>query len=279
MRTILLYGTLATSVFFLWDTVLRPPCTRVVEYDVGVFDERFGINKEFFITYLQTAEIPWEEESGKQLFRYTPGADFKVNLIWSEEQERLYKGNSLEENLDSVQESIDSLQGRYESAVTRYERATTEYETQLADYEREVTYWNNNGGAPEKEYSALQKQVTALDAKAAEIKRLLTTVNKLADDSNARVQNYNSGVAEYNNLFNAGSEFDAGNTDGTEINVYTYNGNQELQTLLIHEFGHVLGIDHVDDEKSVMYYLLNDQNKKGVLTGYDIAALQLSCKL
>lgn len=279
LRTILVYGTLALSLFFLWENVLRAHCSRVIEYDVGTFDERFGIKKEAFITYVELAEIPWEEKADKQLFRYVPGAEFKINLIWSEEQERLYKGEGLEEDLDSVQESIDTVQGRYQSAVSRYERATKDYEQKLHRYERDVTYWNGKGGAPTAEYDQLQNQAKSLEKKANEVGLLLANVNKLADENNQRVGDYNNGVAEYNNLFNKGHEFDAGNTDGTEINVYTYDGVRELQTLLTHEFGHVLGIDHVEDEGSVMYYLLNSKNQKGELSNVDIAALELTCKL
>jgi len=279
LRTIILYGLLALILVLLWKNVLRSPCDRTIEYDIGEFDERFEISREIFITQIELAEIPWEEAVDKNLFRYVEGADFKVNLIWSEEQERLYKGNDLENDLDNKQESIDTVQVRYQSAVNRYERSVREYESRLAKYETDVTYWNNQGGAPENEYDALQGEVSALESKASEVNRLLTQVNTIADENNQKVETYNSRVNEYNGLFTGGDEFDAGNTDGVEINVYSYNGNQELRTLLVHEFGHVLGIDHVDDPYSVMYYLLNDQNQKGELTQIDIEALELSCKL
>jgi len=278
IRTIILYGALAFSLVLLWDNVLRSPCSKLIEYDIGIFDDRFRIDREAFITQVELAEIPWEQVADKNLFRYVEGADFKVNLIWSEEQERLYKGNDLENELDSEQNSIDTVQNRYQSAVTRYERAVRSYETTLVKYETHVTYWNTQGGAPASEYTTLQNEADSLERKASEINRLLAQVNKIADENNEKVEDYNSSVGEYNNLFNQGHEFDAGNTDGTEINVYSYDGIQELRTLLVHEFGHVLGIEHVDDQNSVMYYLLNDQNQKGELTEIDTEALQLSCR-
>ena len=81
LRTILLYGALVVSLFFLWENVLRAPCSRVIEYDIGSFDERFNIKKEAFLAYVELAEIPWEEKTEKQLFRSAPGAEFKINLI------------------------------------------------------------------------------------------------------------------------------------------------------------------------------------------------------
>lgn len=279
LRTIVLYGILGISLFVLWDRVLRSPCSKLIEYDIGEFDERFGLERENFLTHIQNAESTWESLVDKPLFRYVPGSDFKVNLIWSEEQARLYEGNKLEQNLNTAEDSIDSLQTRYSLAVQKYKNAVAQYEKSLASYEKEVTYWNSQGGAPTDIYEKLQNQATLLDTKASEIERLSKQVNSLAEQNNQKIDDYNNGVNEYNSLFTQGYEFDAGNTDGTEINIYTYASSEELETLLIHEFGHVLGIDHVDDEHSVMYYLLNDYNKEGELSEIDIAALEVSCRL
>lgn len=279
IRTIILYGTLVVSLFFLWENVLRSPCSRVIEYSIGEFDERFRISQDEFILQVGLAEIPWETAADRPLFRYVPDADFKINLIWSEEQELLYQANDLGDTLDEKQDSLDSIQSRYQSAVRRYESAVRSYETKLKTYEQEVSYWNNQGGAPEAEFNKLQNDANALDKKANEVKRLLEMVNTLADENNQQVNSYNDNVKNYNDLSRFGEEFDAGNTDGTEINVYTFDGLPELRTLLVHEFGHVLGIDHVDDDHSVMYYLLNDNNQQGELSEIDKMALELSCRL
>lgn len=279
IKNILLYGGFIVSVFLLWKVVLQTPCDRTIEYDIGAFDESFRIDREAFLAQIALAELPWEEVTGSDLFRYVPGADFKINLIFSEEQARLYKGNDIENKLDTKQESIDSLQARYQSAVTRYERAKGSYENKLRAYEQEVTKWNNLGGAPKEEYDILQQDAELLDREADEVNRLLVQVNKLAEENNTRVEDYNENVDEYNTLFTHSHEFDAGNTDGTEINIYSYRDLDELHTLLVHEFGHVLGIDHVDDESSVMYYLLNENNKDGELSFFDKQGLSSSCRL
>ncbi|MCA9352981.1 matrixin family metalloprotease [Patescibacteria group bacterium] len=279
VRIIILYGMLGLSLMLFWNAFLRNPCRDVVQYDIGIFDERFNMSREDFIHQIQLAESSWEDAAEQEFFEYVPGSDFKVNLIWSDEQERLYKGNDLEQTLGTQQGSIESLQNRYQSAVNRYERSKKEYEQKLAQYEDDVTYWNSQGGAPEEEYQALQDDAVSLENKAGEVKTLLAQVNRIAEENNQKVERYNDNVAVYNNLFATGHEFDAGNTDRTEINVYSYDGIDELHTLLVHEFGHVLGLDHVNDPASVMYYLLNEQNQKGVLTDTDIAALQSVCNL
>lgn len=279
LRTVILYGTLIGSLFLLWTTVLRNPCNTVVEYDIGVFDERFRIERNDLIDLLAQAEKPWEQEARKDLFVFKEGADFKVNFVWSEEQERLYKGNDLSIELNSQEKNLDTIQSRYQSAIARYEQSLREYETKLKKYEKDVDYWNEQGGAPPETYNQLQQESKNLEKKAHEVNQLRLAVNDLAEQNNNRVEDYNDGVAEYNTLFSEAREFDAGNTDGKEINVYSYDGNDELATLLIHEFGHVLGIDHVETEDSVMYYLLNEENKSGRLSKEDISELFRICRL
>jgi len=279
IRTIILYAALGLSLVVLWHTTLRSPCSKTIAYDIGEFDSRFNISREEFLVIVADAEKPWEKKAGNDIFVYKPGARFKINIIWSQEQERLYKGTNIEKNLDTQQSSINSLQTRYQSAVSSYEKSKQNYENKLAKYEQEVSYWNERGGAPEPEFNQLQRDAENLDKQAQTINSQLEKVNTLAEQNNQKVENYNDNVSEFNDLFVEGDEFDAGNTDGTEINIYSYDGLQELETLLVHEFGHVLGIDHVDDPASVMYYLLNEQNQDGILQDADISALAETCRL
>ena len=274
-----LYGVVIVIGVIVWYKVFLTPCNRVIKYDIGAFDERFDISKDTFIVHIERAELAWEEIAGKQLFRYVPGSSFKVNLIFSEEQQRLYERNKLDNILDNHEVSIDTLQSNYKSILIRYQNTVADYEKQLEKYEQEVSYWNKKGGVPEEKYQFLKKEEYTLDSKASLIETLLTEVNHLAEENNKTVENYNNKVSDYNNLFAINHEFDAGNTDGTEINIYSYDGESELQTLLVHEFGHVLGIDHVDDSHSVMYYLLNEKNKDGRLSDIDKKALELVCRL
>lgn len=261
-----------------WYEYTKTPCDSLVEWDVGLFDERFGLSREQLVAAIERAEDPWESAAEKELFQYVPGADFKVNLVWSEEQEKLYEGNNLINALNNQQISIDTLQDEYDTIKRSYDRTIGRYEEQLAAYEKDVSYWNKQGGAPTDVYESLQKKSRSLDQQAQKIKILQQEVNALAEQNNLKINSYNAGVSEYNDLFTQGKEFDAGNTDGSEINIYSYDGNQELHTLLVHEFGHVIGLDHIDDPYSVMYYLLNPKNQNGELSLADLEGLRLSCE-
>lgn len=277
IKPVLLYGGLGASVILLVHTLLLTPCSSIIEYDIGEFDERYRITQEEFLATILEAEIPWEDAAGKSLFVYTPGAEFTINLLWSENQQRVYDGDDLEKNLDSKEELINGTQQRYQTAVRRYESAKQTFQKNEASFQRDLSRWNSNPGT-EQEYTALKKKETALKRELKKLNELGKEVNIYAQESNQYIDEYNQNVNQYNELFD-GKEFDAGTTDGKRINVYSFDGREELYTLLVHEFGHVLGIDHVDDSGAIMYYLLNEENKNGTLTERDITALMESCRL
>jgi len=81
IRAMVLYGCLIMSLFLLWQTILQSKCKKITKYDIGKFDTRFGIEREGFIDAITRSEEVWEKISGRELFSYSPGADFKINLI------------------------------------------------------------------------------------------------------------------------------------------------------------------------------------------------------
>src|SRR5690606_36602606 len=112
----------------------------------------------------------------------------------------------------------------------------------------------------------LTQEVTGLNAKAAEINR--------------RAQDLHLDVNAYNGKFGAAREFDQGNYTGNDINIFQFSGLEDLRLVVAHEFGHALGVDHLDNPESVMHYLMNEQNVTELqATADDLAAVRQSCNL
>ena len=75
-------------------------------------------------------------------------------------------------------------------------------------------------------------------------------------------------------------QFDQGDYDWTRINVYQFNGFDDLRLILAHEMGHALEIGHLENSKSNMYYLMDEQNLNAdTVTQDDFQALQGACGL
>jgi Matrixin len=159
-----------------------------------------------------------------------------------------------------------------------------EYERKLSEYNTRVSSYNDQGGAPAAVFDDLERTRADLDRESQALNESADELNALADEVNAAnakstelVESYNQAVEVYNKQYGYEKEFTQGDFDGSKINIYKFSDTNELVTVLVHEFGHALGIGHVDDASSVMYYLLGDTNDSLLLSQADKDAFQAQC--
>ena len=102
----------------------------------------------------------------------------------------------------------------------------------------------------------------------------------MAQKEQAIVKNYNNSLDTYKNKYGAASQFDKGIFDGTKIDIFQFNEKEDLRLTIAHEFGHALGIDHLQNPQSLMYYLMSDQNMDNPqLSSEDLSALKSVCMI
>lgn len=269
----LVFGLLLATLVSLWQRV-EIPCSRVIQYSLGSFDDRFGMSKEEFLQNLETSEHLWEETAGKDLFSYSPEAAFRVNLVFDERQVQTIEAKELSDALaqtEDTQASLDQKQNdillAYKKSGKEYDSMLTSFKKQLAAYNAAVTKWNKRGGAPEDEYEklqdvarALEKKQKALEAKRQEVNELALQVNAFSEQKVAVVEGYNARVEEYTSRYGQSREFDQGDYVGTEINIYQFDDVPHLKAVMVHEFGHALGLAHGINPESIMYHLMDKQN-------------------
>ena len=294
---VFLFRTELTQIFLgLQNKYL--PCNQPITYSIGSFDERFNISKEEFLRVVSIAEETWEKSIDKQLFTYVLNgdSDLKINLIYDIRQEASQKLKDIGITVSDTKASYNDLKSRYSAMQIDYLRIKTEFESRVvlfqnrqSAYEKEVTYLNKTGGASKDEYDRLNKEKNSLDGEFKEI-------NKLQAELNAKVENINALVVVLNRLvsslnievkkFNTigselGGEFEEGTykegPTGREIDIYQFDNKGKLARVLTHEFGHALGLEHLENSKAVMYRLNNGVNEK--LTIDDILALKKRCNL
>jgi hypothetical protein len=274
-----------------WYETTKGICPAPVAYRLGQLDGEFGLTSEAALSYMNEAESLWEEAANRELFVYDEQATFVVNFVFDERQEfadtevsQTRMLNEQRQKNEEVMSQVESLQAEHQKLKASYEEQTNQYESDLRSYTETVEYYNNNGGAPEAEYKALQRKEAELDEQASELAMLAEELNAKAEEINTLGQQgnemlaaYNEQVTAYNQKYGYTREFTQGDYRGDNINIYKFSSDQELVTVLTHEFGHSLGLDHVEGESSVMYYLLADTNGQVALSEEDKAALTETC--
>jgi predicted Zn-dependent protease len=262
-------------VFFVAIQFIFPaPCTKPLEYTIGRVDPQFHMSREMFLHRVQQAENIWEQQEGKQLFVYNPNAQFTVNVIYDERQQVTDQANTLTSKLSqtssqaqSIKQQYDQLHVKYVQAQQRYQSDLDQYQKDLQAFNTEVSAYNTSHRTSQSQYEDLVKKQSQLQEESDSIEVERVALNNLAEQVNATakqdsqiVQTYNQGVQQFNQLIGGKREFDQGEYVGNAINIYEFEKNNDLQLVLEHELGHALGIGHVENQSSIMYYQVNPKN-------------------
>lgn len=293
MRSPYLIALIVTLVgaFTYWYQNTAAVCPVPLSYRIGAIDPSFNLNHEEALVYAKKAEAVWEDQVGRELFVDDVNAEFVIDFVYDDRQATADSETEQRNSLDAQQKESEDikaalleLQTQYDKLVKTYEDKAASYEARLATYNESVTMYNDRGGAPSEVYDELEVERTALSAEVEELNQLSLEVqslagklNTLAEQGNALVDSYNRAVSEYNQTFGFSREFTQGDYQGDRITVYKFSTEAELVRVLAHEFGHALGLDHVEGESSLMYYLLENTDESPVLSSYDFSSYEVVC--
>jgi hypothetical protein len=270
-------------------SVFEGACARPVTYRVATYDERFGISRAEFEAELALAAEIWNEAAGKTVIVIAEDGDVAINLLYGERQAVSELGqtiNAEQQAYANKRKQVEDLRDDYSVAKQRYESSARAFTAASEAYEEDVQYWNDRGGAPPGTYEELAEQRRALERQQREVNQQAANVNAIAQELNVRIDELNVLAQRTNakvDVFNhaAGDDFDQGtyisDKDGERINIYEFTNRMELRRVLAHEFGHALGIGHVENPESIMYsYNVGETFE---LSAEDIAALRETCEL
>lgn len=274
------------------------PCKNPITYSITSIDPRFSLTKEELLDAVKKAEKIWEASAGRELFEYSPTGYLKLSLVYDYRQEAtdaLKKIgiiiNSDQANFDNLKEKYDSLIDLYNKEKEKLEIMIESYNSQKSILENDINIWNSHAGnkAPKSEYNLLEKRMADLNNKAEVINQAQNSLNELVGTIkstelilNKLIYTLGLQVDSYNNIVaSTGKEFNEGeyvkNINGTEINIFQFSDKNQLLRVLAHEFGHALGLDHINNQNSIMYYLNESGNQE--ITADDEKALKTTCKI
>lgn len=274
------------------------PCKVSIPYMIESVDPRFDVSVADVSRAAGDAVSVWETAANRDLFREisTGTPVIKIRLAYDLRQQTTETLKDLGEQINTSSEQYDDVKADYNAVRAQYlqkkaqfEAAAALFDSDAAAYQQEVDRWNRRGGAPpdtatrlnakkydlQKRQEELTKDQHAVNALAEEVNALARRLNLMAGDINETAQTYNRVGAQ------TGEEFEEGvyeSRAGEEtITVYEFDSQKRLTRLLAHEFGHALGMDHVEGESSIMYRL--NQSSNSDPTSDDVQALIATCKL
>ena len=100
---------------------------------------------------------------------------------------------------------------------------------------------------------------------AYELNKETSQLNALLKERNLKAVEYNKIARSYNKKYGHGLEFNQAEYTDKEINVYQFGNRKDLILALTHELGHALGMDHVENPKSIMHFLTGANTTKSLL--------------
>jgi len=296
LSTLVLLVILLALLIFVYPRYSNP-CGKALTYRIGHVDERFGISEDEFSRIVKKAAAVWSVPFSRDLFQEAPNGRILIEMVYDHRQDASEKMKRINTDVNASRESYEGWKQHYESLKADYERKMREREQIFSEYNSRVRAFQaeneaarRQGGVSETTHRRLQREAADLNAMQAELQRrdgdlnqTVSMMNQLASMLNNIAVRHQTDVEDYRKEGGRlGMEFGKGlyQRQGFKesITIYQYTDKRDLVQVLAHEFGHALGIGHVDDPNALMYHVTQIGRVKEELTLADIVALRVRCK-
>lgn len=254
------------------------PCDVPLAWRVARIDSGFRLDTDEVVAALQGAIASWEQKVPRTLFVHDPVDGFPIRLIYGSRQARTQNWSQrnreveeLKARLEQGRDALDKARERYSQMRTHLDRQRVDLNRQFSIYNSTVQSWNQQGGAPRSVMASLRARQDALETKRRELKdqaRNFEVSRRRFQDQqdrfNRQVEKYRLRAGQLEAVFSGSAVKSGEYRESTrtlggrvvsverEIEIYQFVDRHDLQTVMAHELGHALGLDHVSAAGALM---------------------------
>jgi len=288
-----LLGLLLIAAFSCWWLLPRrtalpiaanSQCQLPLSYRLAAIDSAFDLSPQDARQQIDTAAQLWNQAAGRTLFIADASNGFPIRFVYDERQQRLLESSLLLRNLQRYDQRITEQQQDFNARLSDFQQRQQHFSAQDQALAADIGSFNQRASQADsavaaelgREQAALlsRQKEHALQAEQleAEQQRLQSQQQMLNDMINERnnmlpTEPVGNALAEVGVLEQRGSQ--------RQMTIFAYKDRHSLQLTLLHEFGHALGIGHLDNPTAVMHAALTGQQDQ--LSAADLAAFEKIC--
>ena len=220
-------------------------CEPAIEWSLGQLDPRFGLGRLQAIRGIERGAAIWNRAAGRALFRYSPQSRFRIDFIYDERQEMLIKMES------GNRDPFDEVMARYQALEGARNRDMAAHAQRNQAYEEAVRAFESEGGT-EARRARLNAERLAINQEARRLNGLRARIGALAMDINSRSRSLTADDLRFVKAGFTKRAIRNGVVRAIRMEIYMFSSWESLPRIVAHEFGHVLGMQHLGRRGAIM---------------------------
>ncbi|MSR36230.1 MAG: matrixin family metalloprotease [Gemmatimonadetes bacterium] len=280
------------------------PCAAPLGWRIADIDPRFGLSAASATAAVQRAAAAWEQATGRALFVPDSAGALPIRFVYDERQAGVGERKRLDASMDAVDAGLRrevgdmaTRRGAFEQTRAAYRQRLAAYESWSKEHGDTVRSWNAGAGAPPAVAAELRASQQELDRERRELLALGRELDEGSADLEAEAEALNRKIDQHNrrsddlakalpeSRVESGLYRERVQQEGNRvvaiqrvIEIYQYDGEDELKLVIAHEMGHALGLGHAIAPGAVMSAAhLRGVRATGELQPEDLALLRGVC--